>query len=58
MKSQATKASPTQVHMHIRRQRALGSRLIGDNDSPRRIELLATALGLLILLLIHMRHTA
>lgn len=42
MKPQATKATPPQVDLHIQRQRALGERMIGDNDKPSKWDLLAT----------------
>jgi hypothetical protein len=42
MKRQATKDNQAQVELHIERQRALGERMIGDNDQPSRWDLLAT----------------
>lgn len=44
---QATKANRAQVELHIRRQRALGERMIGDWDKPTRLELAVTGLALL-----------
>lgn len=41
-RKQATKASRAQVELHIARQRALGNRMIGDNDMPTRWDFLAT----------------
>lgn len=46
---QAERCNRAQVHLHIRRQRALGERLIGDHDRPRRIDLLITGLTLIAL---------
>lgn len=42
MRNQATKASPAQVDLHIRRQKLLGERMIGDNDQPGRWDLIVT----------------
>lgn len=44
MRKQATKANRAQVELHIRRQRRLGERMIGDNDKPTRLELAVTGL--------------
>jgi hypothetical protein len=44
MKTQATKATPAQVRLHISRQKALGERMIGENDRPRLVELAVTIL--------------
>lgn len=38
---QATKANRAQVLLHISRQRNLGARMIGDNDSPTRWDFIA-----------------
>lgn len=46
MRKQATKANRTQVELHIRRQRRLGERMIGDNDQPTRLELAVTGLAI------------
>lgn len=45
-KPMATRANHAQVQLHISRQRALGERLIGDHDKPRRIDLAATLIVL------------
>jgi hypothetical protein len=46
---QATKANRAQVLLHIRRQRRLGERMIGDWDQPTRLDLAVTGLALLAL---------
>jgi len=43
VKKQATRANLAQVQLHIRRQRKLGERMIGDHDQPRGWELAASA---------------
>lgn len=50
MKRQADKASLPQVELHIKRQRKLGQRMIGDFDRPGWPDLIVTA-GLLLLML-------
>lgn len=51
MSRQATRANQAQIQLHIRRQRTLGERMIGDNDNPRGWELAASAffLGLALI---------
>lgn len=49
MKTQATRCNRAQVQLHIQRQRALGERMIGDTDAPRRLDLIATGLALIAL---------
>lgn len=49
-KHQATKASPAEIRLHIVRQRFLGERMIGDGKYSRIPETLATAAGLLVML--------
>ena len=46
---QAERCNHAQVHLHIRRQRKLGERMIGDHDRPRRVDLIATGLALIAL---------
>lgn len=52
MRAQATKASRQHVELHIKRQRRLGERMIGDHDRPTWIELAVTGLALIVLALI------
>ena len=48
---QATKANPAQVDLHIRRQRNLGERMIGDHDKPRKWDLIIS-LGCLVIIVL------
>lgn len=55
---QATKANTAQVQQHIRRQRLLGQRLIGDSDRVRIIELVVTgAILITVCTIAYVRHT-
>lgn len=49
-KQQATKAETPQIRLHIVRQRLLGERMIGEREYTRLPEILATAAGLLAML--------
>lgn len=49
MKNQATKDNRAQVELHIGRQTQLGERMIGDNDRPKRWELIVTLAVIVIL---------
>jgi len=50
MKKQAVKCSEPHVKLHIKRQRALGEKMVGEHDMPRPIEMLVvTAVVLLAL---------
>lgn len=42
MKTQATRANPAQVRLHISRQRDLGEQMIGDHDEPSALEFVVT----------------
>lgn len=42
MKRQAERCTKEHVALHIKRQRALGERMIGDNDEPHWSELIVT----------------
>ncbi len=50
MKTQATRANAAQVQTHIQRQRALGERMVGENDKPRPLELIVTGAALVLML--------
>ena len=43
---QAERTTPQHVELHIKRQRALGEKMIGDTDKPRLRELLVTLIAL------------
>jgi len=49
-KPQADKANRAQVDLHIQRQKDLGDRMIGDDDMPTAIDLIATVLMVLAVL--------
>jgi hypothetical protein len=49
-KPQATKATRSQVDLHIERQRALGEGLIDDTDDPTVLDLIVTAMFVLTVL--------
>lgn len=49
-KHQATKASTPQIRLHIVRQRFLGERMIGEREYSRLPQILATAAGLLAMI--------
>lgn len=51
MKRQAERDSAAQVELHLKRQKALGERMIGDHDKPGRWDLLAT-LAMIMLIMI------
>jgi len=46
----ATKATRSQVDLHIERQRALGESLIDDTDDPTILDLIVTAAVVLAVL--------
>lgn len=50
MKRQADRVNPARVRLHILRQRRLGERMAGDRNYSRIPETLATAAGLLAML--------
>lgn len=50
MKVQAERCSARHVELHIARQRALGAKMVGDSDQPRRIEVLVVAAVVLVAL--------
>ncbi len=49
---QAERATPSHVGLHIKRQRQLGERMIGDHDRPRKWDLLISLGALLVILLL------
>lgn len=49
MRTQATKDNRAQVELHIGRQAQLGERMIGDNDRPKRWELIVTLAVIVVL---------
>lgn len=51
MRKQATKASPEHVDLHIRRQRSLGERMIGEHDRPRKWDLIVTLVAIVIIVM-------
>lgn len=55
MKTQATKATPAQVRLHISRQKALGELMIGEHDRPRVYELAVTLLLVVCVLVANAR---
>jgi hypothetical protein len=48
MKRQAEKVNPGLVQLHIKRQRALGERMVGESDRPRLVEFLCAAAVVLL----------
>lgn len=50
MKAQADKVNKARVWLHIWRQRRLGERMVGERNYSRIPETLATAAGLLAML--------
>lgn len=52
MKVQAERCSDEHVELHIARQRALGAKMAGESDQPRRIEVLVVAAVVMLALVI------
>lgn len=50
---QATRCNRPDVLLHIARQRALGENMIKGSDSPKKIELIVTAVAVLAVLVAH-----
>ena len=52
MKVQAERCSDEHVALHIARQRALGAKMVGESDQPRRIEVLVVAAVVMLALVV------
>ena len=51
MKRQADRVNPARVRLHIQRQRALGERMVGEQDYSSWPELLTTTVMILAMLI-------